>query len=506
MNLQSVVAERAESTSPALIAPGDAGDLDARDIVVTFAELAARSADVHRVLGLLGIEPGDRVALLAGTTVEFVTALFGILRAGAVAVPLNPIAPATEVQRELDIVQAAAVFAGPMAQPALDGVATDAPIVAIDQANIAASTPLHSLVEQVQGADLPPPVERSDSDLALLLFTSGTAGTPKAAMLSHGNLLANIEQLDAHPSPIATETDIALGVLPLFHILGLNVLLGTTLHAGAAVVLVERFDPIETASLVERHKVTVVAGPPAMWQAWAATPGVRQESFVTVRVAVSGAAPLTAEVAEAVQKQLGVRLEQGYGLTESSPALTLAIGTGAPATSVGRPIPGVTLRLVDGDGNDVPVGDQGEIWAKGDNIFGGYWSDPEQTAAVLSDDGWLRTGDIGVVDDHGLLYIVSRSKDLILVSGFNVHPAEVEGVLGDHPAVVEAAVIGVDDPRSGETVKAVVQLASEQSATEADIIGWCRERLAGYKCPTIVDFVNELPKTAVGKLRRRDLR
>jgi len=295
------------------------------------------------------------------------------------------------------------------------------------------------------------------------------------------------------------------GLLPMFHIFGLNVMLDLSLYTGSRVLLIERFDPSSAVEAIERHEVTVVSGPPTMWSALAALGDVAT-SMRSVRLAVSGAAKLAPEIVVAVRDNLGLELSEGYGLTETAPVVTSATGTDAPAGSIGPVLPGIEMRLVDVDGTDALVGDSGEIWVRGPNVFKGYWNDPDATAAALTPDGWLRTGDIGVVDDSGYVFLVDRVKDLIIVSGFNVYPAEVEEVLIEHPAVHQAAVVGVPHPHTGEAVKAYVVLEPSVSADEDDIIAFCMDRLARYKCPSKIMFVPELPHNLSGKLLRRALR
>jgi long-chain acyl-CoA synthetase len=348
------------------------------------------------------------------------------------------------------------------------------------------------------------PVPRRPDDLAVLLFTSGTVGAPRPAMLTHGNLLANIEQILASPGKPRGPDEVALGALPLFHIFGLNAVLGVVLHVGASLVLIEQFDATATLEAIGRHGVTVASGVPTMWTALADVPEVAPGSLATVRIALSGAAPLDAHVRRRVTERFGVRLDQGYGLTEASPVVTSGVGLDAPDGSIGRPLPGVDVRLVDGQGQDALVGDPGEIWVHGPNVFAGYWGDPAATAAALGDDGWLRTGDMAVVDDAGFLYLVDRAKDVIIVSGFNVFPAEVEDVIAAHPGVTAAAVLGAPHPQTGETVRAFV--VAESGLDEAAIVAWCRQHLARYKCPSSVSFVDELPAGPAGKVLRRSLR
>jgi long-chain acyl-CoA synthetase len=325
-------------------------------------------------------------------------------------------------------------------------------------------------------------------------------------MLTHGNLLANLEQCQAHPGQHQGPDDVTLGVLPFFHIYGLNVVLGLSFLAGAAVLLVERFDPQSALESVGAHQVSVVAGVPTMWSAWATLPGTRPGALASVRIATSGAARLDPQVQRAISERFGIEIMEGYGLTEASPVVTSGTGHAAPEGSIGVPLPGVQVRLVDADGQDSLVGDAGEIWVRGPNVFAGYWDDPEATAAALTEDGWLRTGDIAVVDDDGFLFLVDRVKDLIIVSGFNVYPAEVEEIIASHPAVEQAAVIGVPHPHSGEAVKAYVVVAPGASVDEDDIIRHCEAQLARYKCPQKVMFVDEIPQSATGKLLRKELR
>ncbi len=351
-------------------------------------------------------------------------------------------------------------------------------------------------------------VDRGPDDLAALMFTAGTAGAPRAAMLTHGNLLANLDQVQRHPGRALQASDRALGVLPLCHIFGLNAVLGGALYVGASVLLLDRFDAAGTLELIAEHHVTILVGAPHLFAALAAAPGGGDDdALATVRFAFSGAAPLSPEIAHAWQKRFGLPLRQGYGLTEAAPVVTTAVmDEPARPSSIGIPLPGVEVRLIDDEGDDALAGDPGEIWVRGPNVFPGYWQDPDATAAALSADGWLRTGDIAVVGDDGELAIVDRAKDLIIVSGFNVYPAEVEDVIAEHPGVAEVAVIGDPDASKGEVVHAFVVPRQGESPTAADLIGWCRVRLARYKCPSEITIVPSLPHGVAGKLLRRSLR
>jgi long-chain acyl-CoA synthetase len=464
--------------APAARTP-DATALCAGADVVTYRELEERAARVAGALLSEGVEPGDRVAIQGDNTIAFVASYLGALRTGAVAVPLNPQAPDAELARELESAEPSVVLL-----PPLDGTAGDAEPAA--------------------------PVERDAADTAVLLFTAGTAGAPKAAMLTHGNLVSNLQQVLDHPGLALTADDVSLGVLPLFHVFGLNAVLGIGLAAGASTVLIDHFQPAEVLRTVREHRVTVLAGVPAMYHAFldlddATAP---PDAFASLRLAVSGAAPLGEDLFEGMRKRFDVVVYEGYGLTEASPIVTTsAIGRRDPAPgSIGPALPGIEVRLVDVDGADVLPGDPGEIWVHGPNVFPGYWRDPDATATAVTDDGWLRTGDIAVADDAGELSLVDRAKDLVIVSGFNVYPAEVEEVLLEHPDVAEAAVVGEPDPRTGETIVAFVVPEPGRRAPTDELLAQCARSLARYKCPTRIEVVEALPRSFAGKVLRRELR
>jgi long-chain acyl-CoA synthetase len=473
----------------------------------TYASLREQVGALRGGLIGLGLEPGDRVAIVAANNWYFVVSYLAVLGAGCVAVPINPMSPVPEVQHELAAIGARAVIAGPSAKATVGGLDRAAlpaleTVIASTGGDIAGAVALDELLTSTPA----PLVERAADDLAVLIFTSGTAGSPKAAMLTHGNLLSNLEQCQAHPGRSQRPEDVVLGVLPFFHIFGLNVVLGLSFLAGATVLLVERFDPQSALDSIGTHGVNVISGAPSMWGAWAALPGTRPGALATVRTATSGAAKLDPQIHRTISERFGVEIMEGYGLTEASPVVTSGTGHAAPEGSIGVPLPGVHVRLVDADGQDSLVGDAGEIWVKGPNVFAGYWNDPEATRGAITEDGWLRTGDIAVVDDDGFLFLVDRVKDLIIVSGFNVYPAEVEEVIADHPAVAEAVVIGVPHPHSGEAVKAYVVVEPGVSVEEDDIIRHCEAHLARYKCPQKVMFVDEIPHSATGKVLRKELR
>jgi long-chain acyl-CoA synthetase len=491
-----------------IIEPHDAAStaLISRGRITTYGELRDQVAGLRGGLAGLGIEPGDRVAILCANNWYFVTSYLAILGVGAVAVPLNPLSPARELERELVAVGVRAVVVGPSGRAAMDAVQRDRlpALEFVIHGEGHDGDEVH--LEDLLGSTPVPVVAREDDDLAVLVFTSGTAGSPKAAMLSHGNLLASIDQVIALRGDGGNRDDVGFGVLPLFHIFGLNVVLGTALKAGASLLLVERFDPSSAVEAIQNHKVTVLAGAPSMWSAWASMPGLPPDAFATVGIAMSGAAPLDPQVAETIRERFGLELGEGYGLTEASPVVTTSFGLPWRPGSVGTALDGVELRLVDVDGEDALVGDPGEIWVRGPNVFRGYWNDEEATRAALDEEGWLHTGDVALVDDEGMIYLVDRAKDLIIVSGFNVFPAEVEDVVLEVPGVVECAVVGVPHPHTGESVKAFVVVEPGTVIEEDVIIEHCASQLARYKCPQKVNFVESLPQNVSGKVLRRALR
>jgi len=460
--------------------PADRVALVDRDRTVTYGELRRRLGLLRGALAARGIGRGDRVAVIGPNSIELVEGHLALLGVGAVVVPLNPQSPAAELEQER------------LAVGVTDSLSTSAG--EIDELLAA-------------GHDAVALVDVDATDPAVLCFTSGTAGAPKAAILTHGSLRANVDQMASGPDRLGPD-DVVLGVLPLFHVFGFGVALDATLHAGARLVLASHFDPVGTLELVTATGVTVLLGAPAMWIAWAQLPEATPEAFACVRHALSGAAKLPEDTADALEHRFGVVVREGYGLTEASPVVTTSVGIAPRRGSVGKALDGLEVRLVDEDGTDVLEGDAGEVWVRGPNVFAGYWEDPEATARVLTADGWLRTGDVAVADEDGYLYIVDRAKDLIIVSGFNVYPAEVEQVVADAPGVAEVCVVGIAHPTTGEAVRAFVvpTPGGAERVTEENVVAWCRQRLARYKCPTSVLVVDELPKGLGGKVLRRVLR
>lgn len=489
--------------------PDSSVALISRGVVTTYGELRAQVASMRGALNGMGLAAGDRVAVLCGNTAEFVITYFACLGRGIVCVPLNPTAPAPELQRELQVVGARAVVVAPAAVSGWAGVDRSAlphlAHVIATSSDLSDAVAFRDLLSHAPA----PSVELQTDDLAIMLFTSGTAGSPKAAMLSHGNLMSNLEQL-AQVRKL-DGTDVVFGVLPLFHIFGLNVVLAYSLMRGSSIVLVERFDPMTAVETIRDRKVTLIPGAPPLWMAFEQMPSLPKDTFVSVRTALTGASKMPEHTTRALFDRYGLLVTEGYGLTECSPVVTTTTDVDRDTAltkigSIGRVLPGVEVRVVDENGDDALHGDSGEIWVRGPNVFRGYFEDPQATARVLTPDGWLRTGDVAVVDHDGFLYLVDRAKDLIIVSGFNVYPAEVEDAIREHAAVAQVAVVGVEHPHTGEAIRAYVVLRPAAQLDEDALIDHCRARLARYKCPTKVLFVPELPTGATGKVLRRQLR
>lgn len=470
---------------------------------LSYGDLFARAAGWRGHLLAQGLVPGNQVVLIAGNSADFVIAHLACVGAGLVLVPLNPQSPLPELEAELAAVNPNALIVGPAgaeAHRALVAAGIAPPLVfAADPALCRAGC--IDLSADGPTAD----VVAVDADhIAALLFTSGTAGPPKPAILTHGNLTTSVAAIRALPLGFDTNRHTLLAIIPLFHVFGLNVILNFGLSIGATLVLGDFGGPDQTAKQIREHSVTVMGGPPALWASLLDSTASASD-FESVQLALSGASKLNGRVAEALHERFGLDVREGYGLTESSGILTSAMGTASPRGSVGQQLPGVELRIVDQAGDDVLVGDAGEILARGAMVSPGYWNDDEATTRAKDDAGWLRTGDLAIVDENGCISIVDRLKDLIIVSGFNVHPVEVEAALQSHDEVLLAAVVGESTDAHEESVVAYVVLTPNAGIDGAGLVAHCQARLARYKVPQRVSIVDAIPTTAVGKIRRRDL-
>ena len=487
---------------------GDKTALVFHERPITYGDLDREVDRAAAGFAALGIKPGDRVGVLVHNTPHFIYAYQGLARAGAVTIPLNTMYTADEVSFILADADARAVVVSEPFARTVDGLRDTLPM--LEHVVVAGtSAPMGAMTwDQMlgRGAPEPPAPSLGPDDLVVLAYTSGTTGRPKGAMLTHANLLANLDQMSEAQLLAEAEDDVVLLALPMFHIYALNVILGLTMRVGATAVLMERFDATASLEAIERHGVTILFGAPPMFIAWLNTPGVERFDLSKVRLAVSGAAPLPGMVLEDFRRKLGITIWEGYGLTETAPGVTSnAMGAEAKPGSIGKPLPGVEVRIVDHSGDDVEDGDPGEIIVRGPNVFRGYWRQDAATAEVIVD-GWFHTGDVGYADEDGYIFLVDRVKDLIIVSGFNVYPREVEEAIFRHPKVADTAVVGIPHPYTGEAVKAFVVLKPGETTTEEEILEFCKRSLARFKCPQVVEFVSELPHLPTGKVLRRLLR
>ena len=484
----------------------------------------------------LGLKKGDRVAVFLPNMPQFVISYYGILRAGGVVVPCSPLYKERELEAQLrdsgasmivaanDVVRGSDLYASlegcrgrlglshviaasvtdylPGVKRALAGLAK---VRNMKRKNTVAFLDLVGKSDPISAAAEVNPIE----DTAVLQYTGGTTGVSKGAILTHYNLLS-AAAIAATTLPM-TDTDVHLAVLPLFHIFGMTGVMNAPIYQGGAIVLLPRFDINEVMETIQKDRITVFCGVPTMYVAVNHHPDVGKFDLKTVRLAFSGGAPLPVAVRKRFNELTGGNLVEGYGLTESS-----AVGTTNPFRdgeprdgSIGLPFPSTDAKIVSLDSPEkvLGVGEEGELALKGPQIMKGYWNNEKETNLVLHD-GWLLTGDVAKMDEDGFFYIVDRKKDMVSVGGLKVYPREVEEVLFEHPAVKEAAVIGISDPYMGETVKAFIVLKepSTKDSAEAEILDYCRGKLAKYKVPRYVEFVPDLPKTLVGKVLRRKLR
>lgn len=493
------------------------------------SELADRFA---AGLQAMGVRKGDRVALILPNCPQYVIGFYGALRAGAIVVPCNPLYTSAELGHQLADAGAVVAVVLSRTYPALRDALPRTAVREVVVANIKDYMParlrlLFTLFrEKKEGHRVrlapghrtwkaalglgarPAPVDVRPADLAALLYTGGTTGVPKGAMLSHRALVANaLQSRSWYPRTVAGRTR-ALAVMPFFHAYGLTVVMNEGVHGGYALLLIPRFDLELILKAIQRHRPQLFAGAPRIYVAINNSSLAKQYDLSSIEACISGSAPLPVEVATEFERVTnGGRVVEGYGLTEAGPVTHCnpILGRRKVGT-IGVPFPDVDAKIVDLETGrrDLPVGEVGELVVRGPNVMDGYWNAPLETALVLRD-GWLHTGDVARVDEEGYFTIVDRKKELIIVSGYNVYPREVEEVLYAHPAVLEAGVIGIADAERGEVVKAVVALRPGAAASQAELIAHCARSLARFKVPAIVEFRPELPKTLVGKVLRRAL-
>ncbi|BCJ86984.1 long-chain-fatty-acid--CoA ligase [Effusibacillus dendaii] len=481
-------------------------EIDYKTLFFTVDRFAAALAEA-------GIGEGDRVAIMLPNCPHYVIAYYGILRAGAVVVQISPMSVPREVEHYVQDsgAKAIVVFApllpvvmnSSVADDLVKKIVVELPPVGTSYEGGAVN--FESFVKSAAGP-VPQPNTVSD-DVAVLQYTGGTTGRAKGAMLTHRNVVANALQSSLLMVSEDVEQERILSVIPLFHVYAMTTTMNMGILTGSQLIMLPRFEIEEVLNTIKQTKPTLFPGVPTMYIAINAHPKAQEYGVDSIRVCISGSAPLPVEVIKEFEVKTKGTVIEGYGLSEASPVTHFNPIEKRKAGSIGKPIPFTEAKIVDlHDGvTELKPGEEGELVVRGPQVMKGYWNLPQETAETLKN-GWLHTGDIAKMDDEGYYYIIDRKKDLILASGFNVYPRDVEEVLYQHPNVLEAVVVGVPDPYRGETVKAFVVPKPGTQLTEEEMNHFCRERLAAYKVPRLYEFRSELPKTAVGKILRRTLR
>jgi long-chain acyl-CoA synthetase len=484
-------------TDTAARSPGwDAIKLD--DLTLSYRDLDQAAGRVAGLLQAKGIRPGDRVGVMLPNVPYFAAVYYGILRSGGVVVPMNVLLKEREIAYYLSDSEARLLFAwhelADAAHAGSDGAHADCLLVEPGDFEAVLERWAHS----------PEIVEREGGDTAVILYTSGTTGKPKGAELTHDNLRRNVD-IAIGLFGMDAET-VTLGALPLFHSFGQTCGLNATIRAGGCLTLIPRFHPGRALQIIERDRVTVFEGVPTMYSALLGDPHRSDFDTSTLRVCVSGGAAMPGEVMRNFEHAFGCAILEGYGLSETSPVASFNHpNRERKPGSIGTPIQGVEMQVWDDEGNEMPQGEVGEIVIRGHNVMKGYWKRPGATAAAIDEDGWFRSGDMAKVDEDGYFFIVDRKKDLIIRGGYNVYPREVEEVLYEHPAVHEAAVVGIPHPQLGEEIGAAVALKPGVSVDAAELREHVKRQVAAYKYPRRVWIVDELPKGPSGKILKREI-
>jgi long-chain acyl-CoA synthetase len=461
------------------------------DAELTYAMLDEGSARVAGLLRARGVGAGDRVGIMLPNVPYFPAIYYGILRAGGVVVPMNVLLKEREVGFYLDDSGAKLMFGWPdFVEPADDRILVKPGDF---EGMLAEAEPSREVVE------------RAGDDTAVILYTSGTTGLPKGAELTHSNLNRNCVGMQTILGDVSAD-DVLLGALPLFHSFGQTCTMNAAIAVGATVTLIPKFDPAKALEIVRRDAVTIFMGVPTMYNAMLHCPTAEEADTSTLRLCVSGGSSLPVELMRAFEERFGGAILEGYGLSETSPVASFNHpDRERKPGSIGTPIAGVEMKVVDDDRNEVEQGGVGEIVIRGHNVMKGYWDKPDATADAISADGWFATGDMATVDEDGYFFIVDRKKDMIIRGGYNVYPREIEEVLYEHPAVREAAVVGIPDEKWGEEVGAAVALKEGEQVSEADLRAFVKEQVASYKYPRAIWFVDELPKGPTGKILKREI-
>lgn len=472
------------------------------DKSTTYKQLNSLVEKFSQGLSQQGIKKGDHVALLLGNTPDFVIAYYGVLRLGGTVVPINPTFTPREIQYILLNSKAKGIVAVSTLQPILQEIAKETPYLdtIVYTEALENELSIHSFLENAVS-----PVSSAtitEEDIAVVLYTSGTTGVPKGVMLTHKNLHSNAESCIQFLE--LTKDDRIVTVLPLFHVFCMTICMNASILAGATMIMIPSFSPVELIEKMNKNKATIFAGVPTMYNflLQVATTG---EKLQSLRLCVSGGASLPLAVLDKFKQLTGLEIKEGYGLSEASPATAFnpLRGKSKPG-SIGVNIPFVENKIVDDNGAEVKVGEIGELIVRGPNVMKGYLGMPEETAQAIKN-GWLYTGDLAKMDSDGYIYIVDRKKDLIIVGGYNVYPREIEELLYAHPDIVEAAVIGVPDEHYGEAIKAFVVTKNNDLNSE-EVKNYLEDKLVKYKQPKIIEFIAQLPKNATGKIVKKELR
>ncbi|MGB9700036.1 MAG: long-chain-fatty-acid--CoA ligase [Thermodesulfobacteriota bacterium] len=491
---------------------------------ITYRRLAQKTRHLAAALLHLGLRPGERVAIMLPNCPQYIVAYYAILKIGGVVVNVNPMYVERELEFQLKDAGVVNIVAGQEFYPRLAAVKEQVGLQRIiltdfrdaSLANLPSAPPidkqagtfaLRELWTLGEGLSLPH-IKVGPEDVALLQYTGGTTGLSKGAMLTHFNLVANVQQCVSWNPEIQKGKERMLAVLPFFHVYGMTVAMNEAIYLGATIILLPRFQVDDTLEAINRYRPTRFPGVPTMYIALINHPRLKEYDISSIKVCSCGSAPMPVEALKRFEELTGGKISEGYGLTEASP-----VTHGNPffgkrkIGSIGLPRPDTDAKIVDLELGEceLPPGEEGELCISGPQVMKGYWNRPEETAKTLRQ-GWLYTGDIARMDEEGYFYIVDRKKDMIICGGYNVYPREVEEVLYMHPKIMEACVIGVPDPYRGETVKAFVVLKKGEKSTPEEIIDFCRQNLARYKAPTIIEFREELPKSHVGKILRKALR
>jgi long-chain acyl-CoA synthetase len=499
-NLAVILTETAQSAPDRPVVLFDGGQL-------TYRQLDQASDRLAAALSGAGVRPGDPVALQLPNIPQFLVSYFGILKAGGVVVPLNVLLKAPEVAYHLGDSGARVLITW---EGILAEAAKGAEAAGLDQVYAvghAADSPGAVPFERLLAVEIPhyEMAAREPTDTAVVVYTSGTTGRPKGAELTHLQLYMNAD-IPGRLFGVRPD-DIVLTVLPLFHVFGLSSALNICVRFGCTMSLVPRFTPAAVLEAIQRDRATIFDGVPTMFADLLSYSDLDRYDLSSLRIAISGGASIPAPLLDAFEERFGLVILEGYGLTETASTTTFNISAeDRRAYSVGKPIWGTQTQVWDAHGRPLPPGSEnvGEIVTRGLHVMKGYLHHPEATAAVFTGD-WLHTGDLGYFDEDGFLFVVSRKKELIIRGGYNVYPSEIENVLHAHPAVAEAAVVGIPDERLGEEVMAVVIVRPAMDLLEAELVSYCRERLAAYKCPRIFQFRSELPKNTLGKVLKDQL-